>query len=232
MISVCMATFNAGEFLEEQINSILIQMNSEDELVISDNLSTDGTWDKLVSFDDSRVRLYRCSIKGVNANFNNALSKCKGDYIFISDQDDVWMPKKISTCLRYLKSFDCVLHDVKIFDTSGVLCNSYFRRNNTKLGTLYNLRNNGFMGCAMALNRKVLTNTLPIPEQIPLYDWWIGLIASLHYDVGLINEPLILHRKHNNYSSTSTGKSRFSAVQRVSMRLIMVRHLFFKYLLK
>lgn len=89
MISVCMATYNGTKYIQEQINSILSQFGENDELVISDDGSKDDTCSIISSYQDSLIKLlFNKGKHGFIGNFENALSQCKGDYIFLSDQDD------------------------------------------------------------------------------------------------------------------------------------------------
>lgn len=113
-ISVCMATYNGGKFIKAQISSILNQKfhNPDDvltELIISDDGSTDDTLSIINGFDDARIKVYHhratkrheyfTSAFACTENFNNAVSKATGDYIFLSDQDDVWYEWKIAHAL-------------------------------------------------------------------------------------------------------------------------------------
>ena len=89
MISVCMATYNGEKYLREQVGSILTQLGENDELVVSDDGSTDSTIDILKSYNDPRIKIFiNTGRHGVNSNFENALRHADGDYIFLSDQDD------------------------------------------------------------------------------------------------------------------------------------------------
>ena len=96
MISVCMAIYNGEKYIKEQIDSILMQLSNEDELVISDDSSNDRTLDIIAEYNDRRIKVLHHipaignSFVKAKANFENALSVAKGDYIFLSDQDDVW----------------------------------------------------------------------------------------------------------------------------------------------
>lgn len=101
MVSVCLATYNGEKYIRQQIESILPQLSAADEIVVSDDESTDQTVPILESFNDSRIHIYihkRRNEKVVwdyaTHNFENALSHAKGDYIFLSDQDDVFLPEK------------------------------------------------------------------------------------------------------------------------------------------
>lgn len=78
MISVCMATYNGERFLNEQIDSILPQLSVYDELVISDDNSTDSTRDIIKSYQDSRIKFFHNEQrKGVTHNFEMALIHSK-----------------------------------------------------------------------------------------------------------------------------------------------------------
>ena len=95
MISIAMATFNGEKYLREQIDSILAQTHQNFELVICDDCSTDGTAGILREYEtqDSRIRVYVNERNiGFKKKFERAISLCKGEYIALSDQDDVWRP--------------------------------------------------------------------------------------------------------------------------------------------
>ena len=100
-VSVALATYNGQEFLKEQIDSIINQLGDGDELIISDDGSTDATIE-IINFYliDHRVRLYKNPDKGVIKNFENAINKTRNEIIILSDQDDVWLPNKVN----YIKS--------------------------------------------------------------------------------------------------------------------------------
>ena len=93
MISVCMASYNGAIFIKQQAVSILNQLGLEDELIISDDGSKDNTLEILASLNDSRIKIYHHSAPhGVVSNFENAIKHASGDYIFLSDQDDICVP--------------------------------------------------------------------------------------------------------------------------------------------
>ena len=104
MISVCMATYNGQKYIKEQIDSILCQLGHADELVISDDHSTDLTPDIIKSYDDKRIKFFYNELKkGVTHNFENALLKSKGDILFLADQDDVWLPGKLEKMVDFMQ---------------------------------------------------------------------------------------------------------------------------------
>ena len=104
MISVCIASYNGADYILDQLKSILPQLRANDEIIVSDDHSTDGTPDLVKSLNDSRIRLVEGPCKGSPIpNFEYALSLAQGDYIFLSDQDDCWMPNKVATSIEALK---------------------------------------------------------------------------------------------------------------------------------
>ena len=113
--SVAMAVYNGEKYLPEQLDSILADLGPEDELVISYDRSTDGTLDLIESYAarDSRVRIVTDPGSGVRSNFNNAIVNCCGKYIFLSDQDDVWLPGKTDAMVALLEKTGALLaaHD-------------------------------------------------------------------------------------------------------------------------
>src|SRR6476469_4547127 len=106
MISVCMATYNASRYIHNQIDSIRIQLASEDEIIISDDLSEDDTLKIIRRINDPRIKIIQGNAKlGIIKNFERALYAAKGDFIFLSDQDDVWLPNKVNVCKTALADY-------------------------------------------------------------------------------------------------------------------------------
>lgn len=230
MISVCMATYNGEKYLREQVDSILAQLGLYDELVISDDGSKDFTLEILHSYNDSRIKIYQNATNhGVNGNFENALRYAKGDYIFLSDQDDVWLPDKVHVCIEALNDSDCVVHDCKITDnTLNVISNSLFKDINVREGVISNILKNGFTGCCMAFNRKVLNCVIPFPKTgCFFHDQWIGLKASLMFKTKFINQQLIYFRRHSANSSSASGKSQLSLTEKIKYRFLLCKALIY-----
>ena len=117
MISVCMASYNGEKYIKEQIDSILKQLSDEDELVISDDGSTDNTLSVIQSIHDKRIKLiHNQGEHGYSRNFENALKNSKGDYIFLSDQDDVWKDNKVETILPL---YGIQFNEIKRYEVDG-----------------------------------------------------------------------------------------------------------------
>lgn len=229
MISVCIATYNGEQFIRQQLESVLLQLSPCDEVVISDNCSTDMTRIIINGFNDSRIKMHLFDERNLVANFENALSKAVGDIIFLSDQDDVWLDGRVNRLKNELQSCDLVMANCKVVDAQlNVLHASLFGITNPRSGVLQNLIKNSFTGCCMAFNRKVLESSLPFPSDIPMHDWWIGLVGELIGTVKFIEEPFLLYRRHGNNASVTSTRSRHSLMKRLSMRWVLIKNLWLK----
>lgn len=234
MISVCMATYNGERFLRPQVESILSQLEIEDELVVSDDGSTDKTVSILESFHDPRIKIHQNTGRhGVNGNFENALRHSKGDYIFLSDQDDIWLEDKVKNCLKALEDSHCIVHDCKVIDSDGnIISESFFKDRNSGAGFWKNVYKNSYLGCCMAFRRCVLDYALPYPEDLPIFqEGWLATLAEVKGKVKFIPEKGILYRRHGSNASFTAEKSEFSLGKKISYRLRLL-YLISKHLLK
>lgn len=226
MISVCMATYNGEKFVGQQIKSILVQLGDDDELIISDDSSTDSTVEIIKSFNDSRIKLYIGQYHNPTLNFENAFSKASGEYIFLSDQDDIWLDNKIEVVMKYLNNYDLVAHNCLFIDEDSHIIDDrlLFNIKDSQKGFIRNLIHNHYCGCCMAFNRKVLCQSRPYPQGI-MHDIWVGLVAELWFSPIIINEPLILHRLHLNNVSQTGRKSNLSYILRLRYRFRILKEL-------
>lgn len=226
-VSVAMASYNGADYIEQQLQSVLSQLGEADELVVSDDGSTDGTRALLdnLALRDPRVRVIDGPRGGVIANFERALGACKGEVIFLCDQDDVWDADKYQCVTKAFADGDVVLvmHDARVTDTEGdTVKPSFFATRGTKTGLLKNLWKNSYIGCCMAFSRRLLPYLLPFPDTIPMHDQWIGLQAERHGKVVLIDRPLLSYRRHGG---NATADSHGSIKTMLSQRLGMIRAL-------
>src|SRR5690606_2515354 len=138
MVSVCMATKNGATFLQEQVDSILPQLRPEDEIVISDDCSGDDTLNVIRTIHDPRIRLLQCdSEMGIARNFEISINASRGDYIFLADQDDVWLPDKVKMMKYALQQYDLVMSDCHLVDDRlNILQRSFYRINRSGQGFL------------------------------------------------------------------------------------------------
>lgn len=244
-ISVCMASYNGAKFINSQISSILMQLGDNDELIISDDGSTDDTIKIVNSFNDDRIILLNHKNNNkkrkkvyphylVSANFENALKKCSGDIIFLSDQDDIWVENKIQIMLPYFKENSLVMSDCYVVDNEGkVVADSFFEGKNVSKGTLKNIIRPIYQGCCIGFTKDVLEIALPFPSRMILHDNWLGILSEHIGKNIFINEKLIYYRRHSENSSFAEGKSKNTIFFRINYRiellyLILKRSIQFK----
>ena len=221
MISVCIATYNGESFIKKQLFSILNQLSENDEIIISDDGSTDKTLEIIHSMDDDRIKVLHHKKKRIDhrsmshiytsANFENAIKNAKGDYIFLADQDDVWYPEKVEKMIKSLSKKENILvvSNFSVIDAhNNIIAPVFFNKKPIKKNLFNNLLKAPFFGCCMGFRRELLKYVLPFPKNLILHDNWIGILALYYGNVEYINEPLILYRRHQNNVSQDKGKSK------------------------
>ena len=235
MISVCMTSFNGEKYIEKQIDSILACMGEQDELIISDDGSTDGTRELVdcMAHADGRIRLIQGPKQGVIANFENAIRQAKGDIIYLADQDDIWTMDKVEKVQIQFADPQCmlVIHDADIVDgEENKIEPSFFQRRGSKSGILNNIAKNSYIGCCMAFRRELLDIVLPIPRNIEMHDQWIGILAETRGKVVFLDEVLFHYRRHGDNVSSFTHypipkmiRNRVVLVMELAKRLIFKR---------
>jgi glycosyltransferase involved in cell wall biosynthesis len=231
MKSVAMAYYNGAKYIDEQIRSILANMEDADELIISVDDASDGSETILQNWakNDPRIRIIKGPGKGVVKNFENAIKHCRGDIIFLSDQDDVWEKNKMTEIEHVFEDpkVMAVVHDAQIVDEKlSSLNQTTFEWRDSKAGFWKNMKKNSYIGCCMAVRRSALKRILPIPDNIWIHDQWIGLLAEQLGKVVFIEEPLIYYRRHGGNvtelthgSITSMIKKRYHMIMEINRRV-------------
>lgn len=222
MISVVLAAYKGEKYILKQVESILSQLSINDELIITDDYPQGETYNalKMLIENDPRVRYIHGKGQGLIINFEHGLNNSKGDYIFLSDQDDVWMDGKVLSVMEEFKNgADVVLHDALITDAKlKPTGETSFAVNSTKTGIVRNIIKNSYQGCCMAFRREMLDYILPFPDKIPMHDQWIGLLGEKYGKVYLLNKPCIYYRRHGE--NASGGGSSF--LQKIIWRLNII----------
>ena len=232
MISVALAAYKGEKYIEEQIRSILPQLSYNDEIIVSDD-RPGGMTEKIVkkiAAEDSRVVWVEGKSKGVVSNFVNAIRYCKGDKIFLCDQDDLWLPDKVKRVMEaFDEGYDLVLHNAYITDGGlNITDYSFFEKRGSKKGVLRNIFKNSYMGCCMAFDRKLLKKIMPMPRSIPMHDQWIGILAEIYGKVKFLDLPLIYYRVHGG--NVTGGETTFR--QKIEWRRYLIFKLYKRVILK
>ena len=223
-ISVCMAAYNGERYITAQLESILSQLEKQDEVIVVDDASKDGTRNSIRALGDRRIRLIEHGRNlGVSRTFEDAIRAASGGILFLSDQDDIWNPRKVQTILEAFRSHPdvaLIATDAALIDSNDSLISpSYFAgRGKFRPGLWANLRQNWFGGCTMAFRAELIADILPLPHKYEvLHDLWIGVRSSLSGHRSLfIDEPLVLNRRH---STTTTGRTHRTTIRKLQYRL-------------
>jgi glycosyltransferase involved in cell wall biosynthesis len=217
-ILILLAAYNGEKYLSEQIQSIQAQTISNWTLLVRDDGSNDNSRDIIEEFAarDKRIRLVDDELDGWGTTKNFAalmqVALAEGaDAIFFSDQDDIWLPHKISRQLQFLQEMErqygpgmplLCYSDLEVVDQNLHQIHPSFMRYEKLTHESHNpihvlLTQNLVSGCTVVINRSLLEFATPIPDEINLHDWWLAVCAAACGRIGYIDEPLLQYRQHS-----------------------------------
>lgn len=226
-----MASYNGAKYIKEQIASILIQLEEQDELVISDDGSTDETLDIINSFKDKRIKLikhkhpehiggcYKSNVY-VSSNFENALGYCSGEFIFLTDQDDVWVEGKVKKMVQFAEAnpvAGVVMSAITVIRSDGSIKKTLVVPRDVSF--LKGLLIAKYLGSSMMLTRKFLEVALPFPRGIVSHDAWLGALAKYNKALFVMDEPLLLYRRHSENVTSKAIRTPF--FKKIKYRIII-----------
>lgn len=228
MISVAMATYNGEKYIKRQIESVLLNLSTDDEIVISDDGSTDKTLAIVKSFNDDRIKIINGPQAGLVKNFANAIDECCGDYIFLCDQDDCWHINKVESVLQAFTENNCVLveHNAIVCDDrENILYPSFFKHRKVRSGFIRNIMRNTYHGCLMAFKKELKKYLHPYPHHGCFHDQWIGLIAERHGGCVFLDQTLMTYYRHRgNASSFERLPIYFQIKNRINLILHIIKY--------
>ena len=224
LVSVALCTFNGQQHLCAQLESVLNQRGVALEVVVCDDASDDDTWPLIEQWAarDNRIRAWRHPHRlGINRNFELALSRCRGEFIALCDQDDVWDPVKLSTTLPLLNHHLLGYCDSQFVDEQG---NCLGMRLSQRVnmyegsGVLPLCFWNSVSGHAMVFRRTLLDHAMPFSES-GYHDWWLAAVAATVGSIGYVDQALVQYRQH---ALSQTDAMQRKAVKRNSW--VLFRH--------
>jgi glycosyltransferase involved in cell wall biosynthesis len=223
-----MATYNGERFLVEQMNSIIVQLGNDDEVIVVDDGSTDSTLDIIASYGDPRIKVFRHDKnQGIVASFGEAILHATGDLLFFSDQDDVWAHDRVQIIVDVFSArpdISIVITDVALIDEKGVSLRSDKRLTRRPFDARFlpNFISNRFQGSAMAIRSGLRDDIFPFPKKVTfLHDAWIGMRSALSGRRSTyIDSPLLYYRRHGRNDS-----GRLSAWGKLRSRIEMLTEL-------
>ena len=210
-ISIAMTTFNGAKYILEQLESFAWQTRLPDELIVTDDGSTDNTVQILEEFalkSPFEVRIYRNEVNlGYARNFDRALSLCTGDLIFLSDQDDVWFDDKIEVVVAVAINFSDALLFINDAELALEDCSPLGLTQFSQILALGLSESEFTMGCCMALRKELLRLVLPVSEMSDSNDAWINKISCLIESRYVIKKTLQYYRRHCGNASSCIASS-------------------------
>jgi glycosyltransferase involved in cell wall biosynthesis len=203
LVSIALCTYNGERFLPQQLESLLNQTYANIEIVASDDASSDSTRAVLERYaeGDARIRIVANEENlGFAGNFIRALRLCRGDYIAPADQDDVWLPEKISALVAAIGDRPLAYCDSTIVDEQGAPVGYRMSQVVPMLSTddpAPFAFGNCVSGHAMLFRRQLLDRALPTPPGF-FYDWWIAAVAAAAGGVVFCDRSLVMYRQHGD----------------------------------
>jgi len=203
LISIAMCTYNGEKYIQEQLDSILNQTYTNLEIIITDDRSSDNTLEIIKEYQekDARIKLYDNEKNlGFLKNFDKAISLCTGDYIALSDQDDIWKHNKLEYFVQKIEDNILIYSDAIIIDKdSNEVGVELIRPKHDMCSGPCNkafLLNNFISGNTIMFKKELVQHILPIPEQMSYHDIWIGYVASTYGNITYTEEAMTYYRKY------------------------------------
>lgn len=214
LVSIAMATYNGAKYIEEQLQSIIHQTYSNLEIVIVDDCSKDNTVEIVEQYQQEYpfIRLYvNEQNSGVTKTFEAAIQECSGEFIAISDQDDIWELNKIEILVNEIGEHDAVYSNSLLVDASGQSLNKSFTTI-MNMKTYYSgapfLLSNSVPGHTILMKQEFVQNVLPFPPKM-LFDLWIGFCAAGNNGIKFVDKTLVKYRQHEtNTIGTRDSKNK------------------------
>jgi glycosyltransferase involved in cell wall biosynthesis len=204
LVSIAVCTYNGERFLAKQLDSILNQTYKNIEVIVVDDCSSDRTVEilKETQNKDSRLKYFVNERNlGYNKNFEKAVTICTGDYIAISDQDDIWLPNKIVRLLSCIDGKLMVYGNSAFINEEDKLMGSLIIHPSQELSKVVDYRNilieNFVTGHNVLFSRKALEFILPFPEK-SFYDWWMGFVMLYENQLCFCDEVVTHYRVHTS----------------------------------
>lgn len=202
LVSIALASYNGAAFIKRQIDSILEQSYSPIEIIVSDDCSTDGTFEILKEYESNKqiFLVQNATRQGYVKNFENAINLCKGHWIALADQDDWWEKDKIKILVESVGEQLLIHSDAKLIDQDDIVLHPSYTRFSKKITvpqTFVEILVNGCVtGCTSLGRKDFFDSILPFPNDLYVHDKWMGIFAFLRHGLTYCDQPLVLYRQH------------------------------------
>ncbi len=232
-VSVCMAAYNGVEHIQEQLDSILDQLDARDEIIVVDDGSSDGTRELLSNIKDPRVKSYfNDSNLGYVRNFEKALGLSSGEIVMLSDQDDIWLPGRVDALVESLKSAEAVASNFSYFEGTPRPIETLRLKSSPGGKRISNLLRLWigiipYYGCAMAFRASFVKVSLPFPPYLyETHDQWLAMLANVRGTMAHLERETLSRRLHANNTTPKT----FRGLKAIAKSRWMLARAFFEAL--
>ena len=222
-VDIILATYNGGKYLDEQLESIFEQDFHNYRILIRDDGSTDQTLDilsKWKGLNPQKIEILKDQLGnlGPTNNFNHLMEATTAPYICFCDQDDKWLPKKLSSQINFIQSLEekhphtgiMIFSDLIMCDEEmNIVSPSLIEKDRLNIKALAPnqlLMQNVPYGCTTLINRKLLAIVCPIDTGALLHDHWMAIVSSLMGGLFYQDEVLIYHRIHDHNASRAESE--------------------------
>lgn len=227
-----MATYNGARYIGEQLDSILSQLNSSDEVVVVDDSSSDATVDLIRDIGDPRILVHRNDRNlGYVRSFERALGLASREVMLLADQDDIWPAGRVDALVEATAMSAVVASNLRLLSDGEPLRSPLTgkpwqlraadgpRRTRNQLRILAG--DAPYFGCAMALRRDALDLVTPFPPHLrESHDLWIATVANAAGILGHLEQTTVLRRVHDANASTSRPRGLTAALR---SRILLLR---------
>jgi glycosyltransferase involved in cell wall biosynthesis len=215
-VEVLLATYNGARFLREQLDSIFAQNYENIRVLARDDGSSDGTVAILGEYAERFPERFRVMPESVATgspknNFLLLMKASTADYICFSDQDDLWLPDKVSRTKQAMDQLRSrwgtkvpllVFTDLHLADDKlKILHKSLWGCMNIHPGDIARparlMLRSVVTGCTVMLNRQLLELSLRMPEEAYMHDRWISWLGSFMGKASIVNAQTVLYRQHD-----------------------------------
>lgn len=229
MISIAMTTYNGEKYLQEQINSILNQTYKEYELIICDDCSSDSTWEIIINNkkNDTRIYGYRNERNiGFINNFEKAINLCSGEYIALSDQDDIWTSDHLEVLVNNIDNASLICSNALLVDNNGLSHNKTMHdilnlsnlNLNEKTIAFFIFYNNFIQGSSSLFKKNLLIHACPFPASTRYHDHWLALNAVMENRIIYLNRVTLLYRQHKKTITKDKEKTYISLLKKINIK--------------
>ena len=227
LVSIVMATYNGEKYIQQQLDSIINQTYRNLEIVICDDMSKDKTIAIIKEYQkkDSRIKLYINETNlGFKRNFEKAILLSRGDFIALSDQDDIWHYDKIKVLVANLGKYSLIHSACSLIDENAKeISPLWMKPDDLQYSFEKLIFGTTITGCTALFRKELLKDFFPIPSGEKYHDWWLGLLATKLNGIVYCDKVLVKYRQHESQDTGAKLENIISKMARYNKSFLIFR---------